>query len=127
MNRKEWSSYGPALVRWGLGIVFLAFGIWQFIDPSYWIGYLPDQALSVGLSAQQLIIANGILDTALGALLLLGLFTRIAAAVAALHLLSIAVSVGWNDVAVRDIGLALAALGVMLHGPDKWTIDRRRK
>lgn len=120
----KYSKYAPAAVRVGLSIVFILFGLDQWIRPEYWLGYLPSWI--AGFSDLALIYANGILDFVLGVLLLLGFLTRPAAIVATLHLFGIALTLGYNDVAIRDIGLAFAALSVALHGYDDWCLDARR-
>jgi uncharacterized membrane protein YphA (DoxX/SURF4 family) len=65
------------------------------------------------------------LELSFGALLLLGLYTKLAAFVLALHLYGIAFSLGFNDLGVRDFGLASATLAVFLHGADKWCLDTK--
>jgi uncharacterized membrane protein YphA (DoxX/SURF4 family) len=124
MDWNKYQRYGMPAVRYGLAIVFLIFGIWQYIDPVSWMGYLPPW---VPVDPTLAIYANATLDTSLGLLLALGLFTRIAGAVATLHLLGIVATLGFNEVAVRDIGLAVAALGVFFNGPDGLSLDRKRK
>lgn len=118
----ELKPYAPVAVRFGLGLVFLVFGIDQWIRPEHWFGYLPDW---VGGSPELLIHLNGTFDLAIGIMLLLGLLTRIVAILATLHVFGIALTVGFNEVAVRDAGLGLAALAIALHGPDQWCIDPR--
>jgi uncharacterized membrane protein YphA (DoxX/SURF4 family) len=114
----------PAVVRWGLGIVFLIFGIWQWAAPTSWYGYLPS-SLPLGIAQGTAIALNGTLDFVIGALILLGLLTRIAAIIGAAHLAIIASTLGWNDVMVRDLGLVIVALGVALRGPDRLCLDQR--
>lgn len=116
---------GPKLTRYGVGIVFLIFGIMQFMDPTSWLGYLPSWSSSFPVSPQTLIYLNGTLDFVLGALLILGFLTRIAAAIAALHLLGIIFSLGFNEIAVRDLGLAIVAAAIAFAGPDDWCVDRK--
>lgn len=120
----DWRRYAPLTLRIGLSAVFLWFGVNQFVRPDYFLGYLPGWEFPV--SATTVVVLNGVLDTTLGVLLLLGLFTRVAAAIATAHLLSIAVSLGYNDIAVRDVGLAIVALSLVLHGPDRYSIDDYR-
>ncbi|HLD06443.1 MAG TPA: DoxX family membrane protein [Candidatus Nanoarchaeia archaeon] len=120
----ELREYAPIVTRIGLSAVFLWFGISQLADPGYFLGYVPDALAAQG---ETLLLANGIFETVFGSLLLLGLFTRIAALLLGLHLLGIAGGLGYNDIAVRDIGLTLAAFSVALFGADRWTLDYHRK
>lgn len=115
----------PAIVRYALAIVFLVFGLDQLIRPEYWLGYLPSWLPVLGLSETTLIVMNGIFDLVLGALLALGLFTRVAAAFGGLHLLGVMVSLGYNDIAVRDFGLLIVAIAILFHGPDDYSLDER--
>jgi uncharacterized membrane protein YphA (DoxX/SURF4 family) len=120
----DWPRLASKLTRYGLGIVFLIFGIWQFLDPTSWFGYLPPWATSLG-SSTTLIYLNATLDTTLGLLLILGLLTRIAGIIAALHLAGIIATIGFNEVAVRDLGLAIVAVAVAAAGPDEWCLDKK--
>ncbi len=117
-------KYAPVLLRISLALVFLWFGINQILFPQDFIGYLPDfvfqpQQGMMGMmnamvsylpqQAYSLLLINGSIEIILGILLLLiGLFTRFASLILAFHLLIIAFSLGYNDVAIRDFGLALA-------------------
>ncbi|MDO8460259.1 MAG: DoxX family membrane protein [Nanoarchaeota archaeon] len=116
--------YAPMSVRYGVGIVFLLFGISQITDPSSWLGYLP-VGISNYIVPTTFILFNGVFDLTLGILLLLGLFTRIVSAIAVLHLLGILATLGYNEVSIRDFGLMLGALSVFLNGPDMWCVDRK--
>lgn len=113
-----------AIARYGLGIVFFLFGIMQWLDPASWFGYLPVHGV-LGLSDTALVFMNGTFDLFLGALLLAGLFTRVAAGLAALHLAGVIMFLGFNDVAVRDFGLLVVALAVLWNGADEWCADMR--
>ena len=77
--------------------------------------------------AYTLILLNGIFETIFGALLLMGYFTRIAAFLLALHLFSIAFSLGYNDIAIRDFGLALATASLIFSGAGEFSLDKNLK
>ena len=113
-----------AIARYGLGIVFFVFGVMQWLDPASWFGYLPVHGI-FGLSDTALVFMNGTFDLLLGALLLAGLFTRVAAGLAALHLAAVIAFWGFNDVAVRDFGLLVVAVAVLVNGADDWSADMR--
>ncbi len=120
-------NYSPAVLRMGLSLVFLWFGISQLARPESFLGYVPQWLSSY---SDMLLFGNGLFDLLIGALLLLGVFTRIAALIGGLHLLSISLfSVGYNEVGVRDAGLAVAAFSVFLNGEDSFCLGRmlRRK
>jgi len=122
MNFDKYSIYAPALVRVSLSLVFLWFGVNQLIDAETFIGYVPD---FLGEYASTLVLLNGIFETFFGLLLIVGYYTRFVAAVLGFHLLSIAAGLGYNDIAVRDYGLALITFSVVLGGSDVWCLDKK--
>ena len=123
MNLDKLKIYAPIVLRYAVCFVILWFGINQLINPNYFLGYVPSW---VPLSANLLIMINGIFEVVFGGLLLMGLFTRFSALILSLHMLVIAIGLGYNDIAIRDVGLALAAFAVFLNGKDKWCFDSRR-
>ena len=108
-----------------MGLIFLWFGLNQIVDTSSFLGYLPKFASSLPIPAENLIVMNGFFDTILGALLLIGFLTRIVAIIASLHLLGIAFGLGYNDILVRDVGLAIITFTIFLNGSDKWCLNRK--
>lgn len=114
----------PTLPRYSLGAVTLWFGISQlFMNPNYFLSFLPSWTMQLPLEQLTLITLNGVFDTVIGLLLLIGYKTRITAAVLTLHLWGIAASVGYNDVAIRDLGLSIVAISIVLQEPDQWSYD----
>lgn len=124
MKINELNKYSNLILRIGISSVFLWFGINQLVDQSYFLGYLPDFILN---SPYQLILVklNGLFEIILGLFLLLGLFTRIVSFILFLHLLAIIYSLGYNDIAIRDFGLAVATLAIFLHGKDDFSLDSK--
>ena len=124
MNYKE---YAPIVLRISLSLVFLWFGFTSVFNYETLVGYLPEFAYSLEISLQSIMLLNGIFEIVLGILLIIGLFTRVVAFILFLHTLGIMFSLGYNAVAVRDFGLALATFSVFLHGADKWCFDKKLK
>jgi len=60
-----------------------------------------------------------------GVLLLLGIYTRIVSFFLAIHLFVISFSLGFNDLGVRDFGLAIATLVVFFNGVDDFCLDKK--
>lgn len=120
-------NYAPTIVRIGISLVFLWFGLNQIFDSSSFLGWLPQFAYSLPIEPLTLILFNGLFETFFGVLLLTGLFTRISALVLGIHLLSIAFSQGYNDILIRDLGLAAVTFAIFLYGPDNWSLDRKVK
>lgn len=127
MKIEKYKEYSPLVLRIGIGIVFLWFGLTNLFNPESLIGYLPKFAQSLPIEPLSILLLTGIFEVVFGLLLLIGLFTRLSSFLLFLHLLIIIIGLGYNDIAVRDFGLALATFAIFLHGPDKWCLDSRRK
>ena len=122
----EKKEYSVMVVRVGLAFVFLWFGLNQIFDAESFFGYVPNWAMhNAFFSVSTFVLFNGIFDSLLGFLLLTGFFTRVVASIATLHLLFIAFSLGYNDIAIRDVGLALMALSLVFSGAGKLSFDIR--
>lgn len=118
-------KFAPAVVRVGVSLVFLWFGTSQISNPSIWLGFLPAWTAHLPISQTMFVYINGGSEILFGALLLLGIFTRVSALLLALHLGGIILSIGYSDIAVRDFGLTLATFSVFLYGPDIFALDSR--
>jgi len=116
-------EYAPVITRIALALVFLWFGFTQVFTDML-IGYVPTW---VPFAASTVGVISGVFELIFGGLLLIGLFTRTSAALLGLYLIGIIFSLGYNDVAVRDVGLLLVLIAVIVNGPDKWCMDVRKK
>mgnify|MGYP001569950896 CR=1 FL=1 len=125
MTMENLEKFAKPLLRIAMSLVFLYFGFQQITAPNEWTGFVPNFALSLGVSARGIVIANALLELIFGALLIAGLFTRIAALILSLHLFGIAFSLGFNDLGIRDFGLAFATLAVFLNGADFLCLDKK--
>ena len=119
------NTYALPLLRAGLVVLFLWFGFSQVTAPGDWLAWVPEWTSAFGVSASTIVLLNGAFEVVLGALLAVGFYTRVAALLLSVHLLLIAYEVGYNDVGVRDLSLAVATLSLALFGPDQYTIDKR--
>ncbi|MEK6839731.1 MAG: DoxX family membrane protein, partial [Nanoarchaeota archaeon] len=97
----------------------------QLIHPEDFRGYLPEWLLALDV-ARSIVLINGLSEILLGGLLLIGFLIRPVALLLCVHLLTIIVSLGYNDIAVRDVGLMLVTISIFLGGADKWSLDYRR-
>jgi len=112
------SEWAPLAGRVLLGLVLGWFGYHELAQPSLWTGYVP--VLSPGSSVATLaVLAHGWLLLVLAAALIAGIATRMAAAIAAVTLLEIVVSLvitaGLSDLILRDLGvlgLAICLTGI---------------
>ncbi len=142
MNLNHNHNRAAAILRIGLGLVFLWFGVFQLVNPSSFLGYVPSFLYDHGKQvshehpfqfihdiphpgAHFVIMFNGAFELIAALLLLGGLYTRIAASLLAIHLFFIITSLGYNDIAVRDFGLMISTIAIALHGPDKYCLDQR--
>lgn len=117
------------LLRIGLGVEFVVFGYGKLTDVASWIGFIPPwMSPLLPMPVVTLLQVIGIIELALGVLLLAGLWVRVIAALSALHLLGVLVALGYNDLAVRDFVSFTAAAALAVLGPAgcHWSIDGRR-
>lgn len=118
-------EHAPAIARIALALVFLWFGFTQ-VFTDLLIGYVPAWTAAIA-SPQAVMLTIGIFEIVFGGLLLIGLFTRVSAALLSIYLLVLIFSLGYNEIAVRDLGLLLVLVSVFLNGPDKLSLDFRMK
>jgi len=115
---------GSTILRIGLGLVFAYFSAMQFINPVVWTSFLP-RALQ-GANAMLLVYLNASLDGVLALTIGFGVFPKVAPFIGFLHLLGIAITMGLNDVAVRDFGLSMACLSLVFIQEEHLTGRQRR-
>lgn len=124
----KYEKYAGFILRVGLGFVFVYFGIWKFVSPESWATYVaPVIAKFLPFSTVTLMYVMGVLETVVGVMLIIGIFTQVAALLASLQLLAIVTTTGWSDIVVRDIGLLLASLALTLRPRCSFSADNLRK
>lgn len=121
------NEYAPIVLRISFALVILWFGFTSAFNYEALVGYLPSFAYGFGISAKGIMMINGLFEIIFGGLLMIGLFTRISSFLLFLHIIVIMFGLGYNDLAVRDFGLAFASLSVFLFGPDKFCLDKKLK
>lgn len=117
-------GYAPGVLRIGISLVFLWFSISQLMDPVTWTGYIPPP-LAANFNPLMLVYANAIFELVFGIMLILGIFTRISAVLLGTHLAFIALSLGYNEIAIRDWGLAIATFTVAMNGKDRLSLNSK--
>ena len=109
-------SLGIYILRFGLSIVFLYFGISQILDQSKWIYLVPDKFFNFYINEvlkSKLVFVNGIFDVIIALSLLSGIFLKIFSILGFIHLVSITIfSLGFTPSGIRDLGLAFAVLAL---------------
>ena len=125
MSSNRWERATQSAVPWAptvgrilLGLVLAWFGYHELVQPSLWTGYVPVLSPTSSL-ATVAVLAHGWLLLVLAVALIAGIAPRAAAAVAALLLLEIVISLtvsgGLSDLTLRDVGvlgLAIIVSGV---------------
>jgi uncharacterized membrane protein len=102
-------------LRVGLAITFLWIGVLIFKNPEAWGGYLqPWAAGLLPIPLTQAMIGTAILDIIIGLFLLFDFVPWLAAFVGTVHLIVVLTVSGITDITVRDIGLLVAALALMI-------------
>ena len=99
-----------------LAFVFGYFGADKFIHPLVWIGWMPPWVDGLlGFSRDVWLRLTGALEILFALLLIIPnrRIRQVGAILIALHLLAVLMQTGWNDVAVRDIGLLLADIALL--------------
>ncbi len=105
------------ILRIGLGITFLLSGFLILKDDDKWTHMLPGWFSKYLPSAKSFMIVTAVSDLIIGAWLLSGYFTGIAALLASLHLLGVLVVSGKNEFheVYRDIGLLFGCVALAVY------------
>ena len=109
----------PVILRIGLALVVMWFGLSEVIHPSQWVSYIPLWAVSAtGIKVATLVILNGAFEILMSLLLAFGIWSRWAALLLFVHMVGIVTDVGLSAVGVRDVGLAFGLLAITFQGGD---------
>jgi uncharacterized membrane protein YphA (DoxX/SURF4 family) len=120
MNSKFYKeNLGIYILRLGLAVVFLYFGISQILDQSKWIYLVTDRFFIFYIHEvlkSKLVFINGIFDLIIALSLISGIFIRIFSILEFIHLLSITIFyLGFEPSGIRDLGLAFAMLSLFFY------------
>ncbi len=112
------AEWAPVAARVLLGLVLAWFGYHELVQPSLWTGYVPVLSATSDL-AVILVLAHGWVLLLLAVALVAAIAPRTAAAVSAVLLLEIVISLtvtgGLSDLTLRDVGvlgLAICLTGI---------------
>src|SRR3989344_4520326 len=116
------NKFSPFILRIGLGLVFLIFGIGKFTG-DIWAETIKAMPFftSLPLSIELIVILIGLVEIITGLSLIIGFKTRIFAMIASLQLISILLLLKFEE--IRDIGLLAAAISLSITGSDFLTIN----
>jgi uncharacterized membrane protein YphA (DoxX/SURF4 family) len=109
------AEWAPTVGRVVLGLVLAWFGYHELVRPGLWTGYVPVVSAQSTL-ATVLVLAHGWLLLMLAVALVAGILPRAAAALAAVLLLQIVITLsvtgGLSDLTLRDVGVLGLAIGL---------------
>lgn len=118
-------TYSLAVPRMGLSLIFLWFGFQQLKHANEWVSFIPDFVVKYSpVHPTTLIHFNGAFEVVFALALFFGICTRLSALLLGLHLAHISSTLGFNSISVRDLGIVMGTLFVVLYGPDELCIDR---
>jgi uncharacterized membrane protein YphA (DoxX/SURF4 family) len=107
-----WQSlrFSNLILRLSLAGVFLWFGIDKFFHPGYWLtawvpNFLINSASMFHLSGNAIVYTIGVFELLVGISLVSNMFVGFFALLASIFLIIITLFYGFNEIAVRDLGL----------------------
>jgi hypothetical protein len=105
------------VIRLGIGLNMVAFGVHQIVKPSEWLEYVPRfLRWMLPIKPESFLRSHGILNYALGLWLMIGWAPIIATSAAIIWWVSIlpfAFMVKWS-IALRDVSIICALVGLLL-------------
>ncbi len=120
---ENYKNFAPVILRIGLAVVFIWFGMSQLLNGLLWVSWVPSWAITaLNMSPAIIVMINGAFEVVAGSMLALGIFVRLFAFLLTLHLLFIIFGVGFTAIGIRDFGLLCATLALFLWGPDMFAI-----
>jgi uncharacterized membrane protein YphA (DoxX/SURF4 family) len=113
LNNPSFAKASSIILRLGIGFVFTWFGWSGITNTEQWVGLVPAWTSAFG-SPELLVKIHGVVEFVFGILLILGVYTRIAATILFLSLFNTLFAVQ-GPTLIRDIGLATATLSLALR------------
>jgi len=115
-------DYSSLILRFGLGLTLFWFGITSILEPDMWSSLVPS---FIPIQPTIVVVAMAIFQVLVAVFIILGAFTRLAALLMAISLIPIIISLGYNDIAVRDFAIFMAALSLAMSGSKKLSLDSK--
>ena len=114
------ADWAPTVARVLLGLVLAWFGYHELVAPALWTGYVPGVA-ATSQAAIVLVLVHGWVLLVLAVAIVAGVALRLVAAVAALMVLQVVITLtvsgGLTDLTLRDVGVL--GLAVCLTGSSR--------
>lgn len=112
------NSRALLVLRIGLGITFIWIGTLIVQEPESWAGLIRTELTPfIPIDPATMMLDTGIFDIVIGLLLIFGVWLWAAGLLAALHMLTVVLTIYVSDTTARDIGLMAAGFAVMLASP----------
>ena len=116
--------YAPAILRYGLSLLFLWFGFSQLLNAGSWVSWVPQWAPAIThLAVDDIVVLNGSFEVIAGAFLAIGIWVRWAALILSLHMFLIVFEIGLSAIGMRDLAIGLSTLALSAFGSDRFTLD----
>lgn len=108
------------LLNIGLAFTLLYAGIMAFVNPSDWVGFVPQWVTSFGISRDLALHSHSVVEILLGVWLLSNWQVKWAGLVSALDILAILLATGFSNgillITFRDVGLLFMAIYLAVDG-----------
>lgn len=125
------SAIGPLLLRLPIGIYFILAGLLILKDPTGFVAEVHNMKILPPHAGTIYAIMLPYVEIAAGALLIIGMWTTLAAGLISLMLLSFVIAFGFHPDGAhlfnKDIIFLCAALSLLYTGSGAWSIDRFRR
>ncbi|MFM1847714.1 MAG: hypothetical protein RL417_1188 [Pseudomonadota bacterium] len=125
------ASIGPLLVRLPVGIYFVLAGLLILRDPTSFLAEVHNMKILPPHAGTIYAIMLPYLQIAAGGLLIIGMWTTLAAGIISLMLLSFVIAFGLHPeggtLFNKDIVFLAAAVSLLYTGSGAWSVDRFRR
>ncbi|MFT4250745.1 MAG: DoxX family membrane protein [Candidatus Woesearchaeota archaeon] len=110
-------------LRISIGALFLYFGVQALTQPLVAMSYIP--AYAEFLANNTFITVYGVVEVLIGLALLIGIYVRYAALLAAALLVGVVIALGNNEVMYRDLVILFATLVLAYEPAHLWALKER--
>lgn len=117
--KQDPKNYSMFLVKLWISFVLIWFWVNQIISTEDFMWYLPNFILNSEY-AYYFVLFNGIFEFIWWCLLLFNKFTKVLSILFWLHFLSIIITLGYNDIAIRDVWLMFATFSLFFNNWKLW-------
>jgi len=112
------ASFARLLARFGLAFCFLAFGVWEMVNPLFWSAFVPEFVAKM-IDPMLLARIHGVVLTVVGLGVLFDFYLVIFSALATFIMFEISLSLllesGFGDVFVRDVAILFMAGAIFVN------------